>query len=276
MNLKFSKLSACGNDFVAIDNRNHILSGKESGLIRHLCDRRTCAGADGLLLVEKSDSHDFHMRIFNSDGSEAMMCGNGARACAAFASSIGITGQTLRFSTLAGIQEVSFQGLKSSLGLADFSACKTEHADFDSSDFEKKFTGLKIHGFLRVGVPHFIVESNAGLEGMILKEAAENIRYHACFAPEGTNVMFTETLNESQIYLRAWEKGVEAETWGCGTGAVAACILLGFDLQKQSISVKMRGGILEVYKINEKYYFNGDVAICYKAIAFVDDNLLEL
>ena len=271
MEINFSKLSACGNDFVAIDNRGQILSGNEVSLIQYLCDRRRRAGADGLLLVEKDPELDFKMRIFNPDGSEARMCGNGARACAMFASRLGIPGNPLSFSTIAGRQTAFLEGNRSRLLL---SAPEARGAFVDALLADPKLVSemgdSRIIGFARVGVPHLLVEATGDPLQFPIEEKGPWLRYHPAFAPEGTNVMFVWRQGPGKLFLRAWEKGVEAETWGCGTGAVAAVLLLHAEGEPLSSTVvHMKGGDLLVEQRPEGLCFSGEVHEAYRAIAVV-------
>ncbi len=270
MNLSFSKLSACGNDFVALDNRDRRLSGGETELIRYLCDRRRGAGADGLLLVEEDPAADFRMRIFNPDGSEARMCGNGARACAFFAASLGIGGEELRFSTRAGLQRARLEsGQQSRLWLSPPEARGLGEPELAADpQLASELRGARVAGFVRVGVPHLVVEVPGELESYPIKVVGPPLRYHSAYAPEGTNVMFVQRLTTRQLHLRAWEKGVEDETWGCGTGAVASCLLLEESAPLDyPVTVRMLGGDLIVSRQDGEISFSGEVHESYRAVA---------
>ncbi len=249
MRFSFSKLSACGNDFVAMDNRQQIDLLEEPQTIRHICDRRMGIGADGLLLVEDEPRADFSMRIFNPDGSEARMCGNGARACAHFASSLGIGGRRLRFSTRAGMQEAeaTAEGSRLWLSAPEARGAGIEELERDSALDEMKEEGLSIAGFIRVGVPHLVVQTAQLASDALLDNWGARLAHHPAWGEEGTNVMFAHVVSQGEIQLRSWEKGVEGETWGCGTGAVASTLLLGdTHNMKSEVAVIMKGGTLQV------------------------------
>ncbi|MFA7330284.1 MAG: diaminopimelate epimerase [Candidatus Delongbacteria bacterium] len=270
MNLSFNKLSACGNDFVALDNRDRRLSGGETELIRYLCDRRRGAGADGLLLVEEDPAADFRMRIFNPDGSEARMCGNGARACAFFAAGLGIGGEELRFSTRAGLQRARLEsGRQSRLWLSPPEARGLGEPELAADPrLVDELRGAHIAGFLRVGVPHLVVEVETELASYPIETVGPWLRYHAAYAPEGTNVMFVQRLTNQHLHLRAWEKGVEDETWGCGTGAVACCLTLEESAPLQfPVTVRMLGGDLIVSRQDGEISFSGEIHESYRAVA---------
>lgn len=268
----FSKLSACGNDFVAADNRDGRLEGDEVELIRWLCDRRRGAGADGLLLVEDAPDADFRMRIFNPDGSEARMCGNGARACAVFASGLGIGGEELRFVTRAGLQRARLEGAgRSRLWLSPPEARgEGEGVLLADPRLTSALEGARPLGFLRVGVPHFVLAVDGELEGFPIERVGAFVRRHAAWALEGTNVMFVRRLSRGRLHLRAWEKGVEDETWGCGTGAVAACLLLeerGEGALPEIVA--MKGGELHVARDAGGVSFAGEVHLAFEGVARV-------
>jgi diaminopimelate epimerase len=278
MELHFTKLSANGNDFVALDNREGLLHGGEVDLIRYLCDRRRGAGADGLLLVEEEPTADFRMRIFNPDGSEARMCGNGARACAHFAASLGLgRAGELSFITRAGLQRAKLDGQRSRLWLSAPEA-RGLGEDTLRADHElwAAWPGLRLAGFVRMGVPHLVVEMEEGIDGLSLSTIGPLLRYHKAYAPEGTNVMVAQRMDSHRLNLRAWEKGVEEETWGCGTGAVAACLILQDSRELGwPHTVHMLGGDLTVYREDGVLSFAGEIHEAFQARAEVPDSLLN-
>jgi diaminopimelate epimerase len=268
--IHFTKLSACGNDFLAIDNRDGRLRGDETGLIAYLCERRLGAGADGLLLLEAEADLDFRMRIFNPDGSEARMCGNGARACAWFAAQLGLGGADLRFSTRAGLQRAGIEGeARSRLWLSPPEARGAgESALRADGSLGAALGEAALLGFVRVGVPHLVCEVPSALGDFPVEQVGPILRHHAVYAPEGVNVMFARLAAPRRLELRAWEKGVEAETWGCGTGAVAACLLLSEAGRLElPAHVIMKGGELAVSHDDAGWSFAGEVHLSYEARA---------
>lgn len=243
--IKFTKMEAAGNDFIVIDNREKNLPPKESDMAKELCQRRFSIGADGLLLLENSSQgNDFRMRIFNSDGSEAEMCGNGARCLAQFARKKGIDGERLTFQTLAGQMEAEVHGEGVSLKLSDPTDIKLHlHLRLDSNVYE-------VH-YLNTGVPHVVLLIE-NLEDVPVNELGRKLRYHREFAPRGANINFVKVENRHSLRLRTYERGVEKETLACGTGAVASAIVafsLGL-VAMPPLAMHTRGG--EVLKI----YFN--------------------
>lgn len=247
MNLSFTKMNGAGNDFVMIDNRSQKLSLSKDQ-IAWICDRHRGVGADGLLLVEPEpkDSADFRMRYYNSDGGEAEMCGNGARCFARFVQKIGGCNDQVSFQTLAGIIRAKFDDSRVTINLS-------EPKDLKLNQKIKLSTGeTEIHS-LNTGVPHAVLFVPHADEAMVGPLGSE-IRYHAHFAPKGTNVNFVQLLGANKVRVRTYERGVEGETLACGTG-VTASALIAHALHKLTspISVKVQGGdTLEVsYKFQE-------------------------
>lgn len=264
MNLPFQKLSANGNDFVALDNRAGLPALEGPAVMQWLCDRRRGVGADGVLLVENAPGADFRMRIFNPDGSEADMCGNGARACAQFAHSLGIGGTELVFETRAGGQRVKLEGDHSTLWLGGMGEDPGHLARLEQD--VRLVAGIqpaRLLGFLRVGVPHFVLHTE-DVDNLPIATIGPLVRYHESFAPEGTNVMFVQRVDASRVKVRAWEKGVEGETEGCGTGCIAACALLARQgLVGASVQAAMKGGVLTVGRDDRGWNFSGEVHVAF-------------
>jgi diaminopimelate epimerase len=239
----FYKMSGHGNDFIVLngDGAKKGLDWKEYA--PQWCSRRTSVGADGLLIVEPSEKADFRLRIFNSDGSEAEMCGNGARCAARFAEMQGIAGPLMTFETMAGIIGASIEGDMVSINLTEPKVV--------NSDILLNINGTELHVCaIDPGVPHSIVFRDHVIE-MPADEVVSTgrfIRNHPTFDPEGTNVDFVEVMGPSLIRVRTYERGVEAETMACGTGAVASAIVchLCRDAGEPPIAVQMPGGVLTV------------------------------
>jgi len=230
--LKFVKMVASGNDFVVIDSRipSSRIRGPLPKLARSLCQRNTGVGADGLLVLEASNKADFRMRIFNADGSEPEMCGNGLRCAALQAHK-----KRLKIETKAGIYEAAVIG-KNKVKI------KMEEPKGLRLNFPITVNRRSIKvNYIDTGVPHTVIFVQ-GLEEIDVGSIGRNIRYHKRFEPRGTNVDFVEIMDEENIKMRTYERGVEGETLACGTGAVASAIIAG-----QGANVRTRGGILKVY-----------------------------
>jgi len=235
--VEFYKVQASGNDFILIDQR------KESKLnykkfAANLCQRKLGIGADGLLVIEPSRRAEFKMRIFNADGSEAEMCGNGARCVGLWAELMkrGKKKGEVNFDTIAGILCAKISGLKKYSG--NVSLKMTEPINI-KLDISLKILGrtLKIN-FINTGVPHTVVFVE-GLDKIDVAGIGEAIRFHSKFRPAGTNVNFVEVKGPGSILLRTYERGVEAETLACGTGAVASAIISTLKLDTLKLNNKV-------------------------------------
>lgn len=217
--IKFTKAVATGNDFIIIDNRESGIGDRGPELARKLCDRKYGVGADGLLLVEKSVSADFKMRIFNPDGSEAEMCGNGSRCIALYANTKKIAPDEMHIETLAGILNACVKGEEVRIRLTDpkdiqWNLClMIQECPYKVS-------------LANTGVPH-VVHFVKDLESVEVKNLGPKMRYHEEFSPHGANVDFVKVIdkNKNRIAVRTYERGVENETLACGTGAVASAII---------------------------------------------------
>lgn len=208
MRLGFTKMHGAGNDFVMIDDREGRLDleGAFRRRLRALANRPDGIGCEGVIIVRRSARCDFGMRFFNPDGSEAELCGNGARCVAAFAKRIGaVRGSKMRFETLAG--EIGAEIV------AEDSVRIAMPQPFD----------LRAD-FVNSGVPHRIVPV-ADLGGVDVEREGRRIRLSPEFAPAGTNVDFVRYLAPHTLDLRTYERGVEAESGACGTGTVAAAVV---------------------------------------------------
>jgi len=248
--MQFTKMQAAGNDFVVINNtlRASRLPAGKAGfalhqlplLARKLCDRRFGIGGDGVLILEKSAKCDFKMRIFNPDGSEAEMCGNGLRCLSFFAYKNKIAASLMSVETKAGILSAQVSSNKVKINMLKPSSIKL---GIDISIGGKSY---KVH-HINTGVPHAIVFVD-NLDAVNVKELGRALRYHSIFKPKGANVDFVKIKSKGTIAIRTYERGVEAETLACGTGATASAVISGIVKQLQSpVSVSTKGGLLKVY-----------------------------
>jgi diaminopimelate decarboxylase len=236
--IPFTKLQGSGNDFIVIDNRSQLIKNRPE-FARTICPRKTGIGADGVLFLEKSRVADFKMRIFNPDGSEPAMCGNGARCIARFAHLKKIVGEKCSFETLSG---------------KIFSQVKKNRVRIRMKDPPKLQLNLEINlgdgsytgHFLDTGVPHFVLFVRE-VEKIDLPKMGSRIRYHGKFQPEGTNVDFAE-IKDDTVRMRTYERGVEAETRSCGTGAVATALAANLVHALNSpVKIRTPGGDLKIY-----------------------------
>ena len=254
--LRFTKMSGAGNDFIVVESK---LNGY-SRVAQELCQKNTGIGADGLLVLEKSKKADFKMRIFNADGSEAEMCGNGLRCAALY---VGKKGK-MRIEAIAGIYEAEITA-------KDRVRIKMEEPKDLKRDLAIKVNARNVKvGYIDIGVPHAVIFVQ-GIEGIDVDSIGRNIRYHTKFKPRGTNVDFVEIVDDKNIKMRTYERGVEGETLACGTGAVASAIIRGLSSRGSvcKISVHTRGGVLKVYfkksgKTIKDVYLEGETRKVFK------------
>jgi diaminopimelate epimerase len=232
--LSFTKASGAGNDFIIVDNRAISLPKDLSALSRQLCSRHFGIGADGLLVLENSSRAHFTMQYFNSDGSYGGMCGNGGRCIARYAYLNGIAPREMSFEALDFLYHAKVLGDQVSLTMKDPS---------DVRDLGVHF-GQEVHlGFFAdTGSPHF-VEFVDDVETVQVEQIGRAIRNDPTFLPDGANVNFVEVMQDHSIKLRTYERGVEAETLACGTGAVASGIISHLHRGLQfPVTVQVRSG----------------------------------
>jgi diaminopimelate epimerase len=236
MPFPFTKMHGAGNDFILLDNRLLELDdAAASRLAKRLCGRRTGIGADGLVLLDASRTAAFRMRHYNPDGSRASFCGNGARCLARFAYRRGLTGPAMAFEADDGPHEAEIIGDQVRLSMVDPTDIRLNRT---VSGFVRSST---VHT-LNTGADHAVVCSeDVGLEAVEADGRA--LRMHPMFHPAGTNVNFLQALDASTIAVRTYERGVEAETLSCGTGAVACAVAFAL-LQdaRPPIQVRTRSG----------------------------------
>ncbi|MDO8536574.1 MAG: diaminopimelate epimerase [Candidatus Omnitrophota bacterium] len=263
--IKFTKSVATGNDFVIIDNRNSVLKGDLSEFAKKLCDRFYGAGADGLLLLEKSESADFKMRILNSDGSEAEMCGNGSRCIALYAYAKKIAPADMKIETKAGVLNANVHGQSVKVKLTDpkeiqWNLCLMINECPYRVDVAN------------TGVPH-VIHFVDDIKSVDVKKLGPKMRYHEEFSPHGANVDFVKIVdkNNNIIAVRTYERGVEDETLACGTGAVASAIISAESEKLASpVTVETSSGeVLKVYFESEggnfkNVYLEGKAKLVYE------------
>ncbi len=221
--ISFTKMSGTGNDFIIIDHRTQFLNGIDLADLAHtLCRRRFSIGADGLILIEESEQADFSWRFFNSDGSLAEMCGNGARCAARFAYTNRIAPAKMCFETLAGIIEAQVMEPESNGPVVKILMPPPTAAVLNQPLFVDEEEKL-VHS-INTGVPHAVCFVDRLQETPIF-EWGRLLRYDDVFQPAGTNVNFVEILGADELKVRTYERGVEEETMACGTGAVAAALI---------------------------------------------------
>ncbi len=236
MRIDFAKMEGAGNDFILVDDREgRIPAGKRRDLALGYCRRAFGIGADGMIFIERDPELDFAWDFYNSDGSSAEMCGNGARCAARFANRIGAAGEIMAFRTLAGPIRAELTPRGAKVRLTDVT--------LPAGDETIEVDGRPIRlWFLNTGVPHAVARVE-DLEKTEVKRLGSAIRHHPRFGPSGTNVNFISLRSGDRLAIRTYERGVEDETLACGTGSVAASVAAGMFLGKKSpVTVETRGG----------------------------------
>jgi len=236
MTLDFVKMNGAGNDFILVDNRAGKIKLTTEQIVR-LCDRHGGIGADGLLLLVPNTTGraDWSWDFFNSDGSVADMCGNGARCFARFIQSVASVKEQTSFETGAGVITAKLSGARVTIGL-------TSPKDLRLNEAVPTLAGKLIAHSLNTGVPHAVVFVPDADKAMVQQLGAE-LRYHEHFKPKGTNVNFAQVLGPNHIRVRTYERGVEGETLACGTGVTASALVSSRVHQFTSpVKVQVQGG----------------------------------
>jgi diaminopimelate epimerase len=257
--IHFTKLHGNGNDFILIDEyRKEIIPDDEkSDFAVKYCDRRFGIGADGVLYLDVSDIANVGMRIFNADGTEAEMCGNGIRCLVKYAHDMGYIKEAARVQTLAGVLSIT------SRMDATWVTVNMGKPEFAREKLPAKGTGefllLSLHGYevsaVNTGVPHAVIFVDS-LDDKLIADAPK-IRYDPIF-PKGSNVNFARVDSKNEITVRTYERGVEGETLSCGTGSVA-CVAVAQRLGKTGDRVKVntKGGELLIAIKDDAAFMEG-------------------
>ena len=266
MKIPFSKYHGAGNDFVMIDNTSAIFSANKLP-VKSICHRRFGIGADGLILLESSKEFDFKMLYFNSDGNPGTMCGNGGRSTVAFAHRLKLIGATTTFLASDGPHTASIDQDRGKIKLISLGMSPvSEIIQTDDGGF-----------FLNTGSPHLVVFSD-NIDDLDVYKEGKRLRYDKRFAPGGCNVNFVEIINQNHLYVRTYERGVEDETYACGTGITASALSFANKnhLDEGTLSMKAKGGDLKVSwkKINSIYnniVLSGPAEWVFDGIIEIDD-----
>lgn len=289
--IKFVKLAGCGNDFILVDARQKSFSGNPSTLARAWCDRKRGIGADGLLLALPSRKPRWtkagvvqrgkaaaRMRIFNPDGSEAQMCGNGLRCLVWYLHTRNSRCTEFSVETHAGVMQAQIiwpegRGAASSSRSRGKERVRLYLSRPKSLRFGQKLKAAgksyQVH-FVNSGVPHAVLLVSH-LEKVEMDCLGPVIRHHRLFKPAGTNVNAVRIDSPHRIAIRTYERGVEGETLACGTGAVAA-VVIGTALGKLASPVQvktaggesLRVGFTQNRKPWEDLYLEGPAQILFK------------
>lgn len=229
----FYKYQGAGNDFVLIDNRAALFQYTDNNAVLQLCDRRFGIGGDGLMLLQNHPDYDFEMLYFNADGKLGSMCGNGGRCIVAFAKHLGIIDIETNFLAVDGphYARISAEGNWVELQMID-----VKDISMDGSAY-----------VLNTGSPHY-VDQVTGLKEMDVYGTGKEIRNNSTYAKEGINVNFVEDKGD-HLFVRTFERGVEDETYACGTGVTAVALAMAKNRAQTGdlkTNIKVLGGDLRI------------------------------
>jgi len=243
MNIHFYKYQGTGNDFVILDNREGRYSQLTQKQVKNICERRFGVGADGLMMLNLQPGYDFEMKYFNADGAEGSMCGNGGRCLVKFAADMGIFRDNYHFMASDGRHEAEIDADGTiSLKMKDVTRMSEYGGDF----------------IVDTGSPHYIKIISDVMNYDVYKKGRD-IRYSEGFAEKGINVNFVQQKSDFEIIVRTYERGVEDETWSCGTGVTAAALVCYHnETGYNDVTVFTKGGKLTVEydRVNEDNYNN--------------------
>lgn len=267
MGQSFYKLQGCGNDFIIIDNRRaHVDLSQMPLWARTLCQRKINVGADGLIFLDVSpDQGDYMWHFYNADGSRGEMCGNGSRCAGFLAYSIGLADAEHSFKTDVGLVQVAVK--PENLTKAQVRVQLTSPVDHrEPVSLELLGTNYDVH-FVNAGVPHavIIVPDARAVDVFAL---GRELRYHSHFSPAGTNVNIVSIKDRNSIIARTYERGVEAETLACGTGA-SASVYIAYKLRllESSAHVESSGG--EILGVDVENHVGNEILFLTGAATFV-------
>jgi len=243
MKVIFYKYHGTGNDFIIIDNFTEaapVLSKKQ---IKQLCHRHFSIGADGLMYLSKEEGFDFKMQYYNADGNESTMCGNGGRCLVKFAQKVGIHKSNYHFIAIDGDHDAEID----TDGTVSLKMKNVDKVEFHNG-----------YSILNTGSPHFVKFTN-NVKDVDVVATGKDVRYSSAFEKDGINVNFVETMSEDRIFVRTYERGVEDETYSCGTGVTAAALIAAHNENGfNTVDVKTIGGNLSVEfdKIDDEHFEN--------------------
>ncbi len=277
--LRFVKMHGCGNDYIYFNCFEQQVDDPE-GLSIRLSDRHFSVGGDGIILVCPSDKADARMRMFNADGSEGKMCGNGIRCVAKFCHDEKICDKNeIEIETLSGIKKIKLifdgknvVGATADMGRAEFEPKKVPVLlEGDSVVSRPVEIGGKVFKItcVSMGCPHCVVFQN-DIDSLDIETVGRKFEKNDLF-PEQVNTDFVEVISPTELKMRVWERG-SGETWACGTGAcasVAAACANGICQKGDDVTVHLRGGDLVINVTDERVIMTGNAVTAFKGEVLV-------
>lgn len=274
---EFTKMSGAGNDFIVLDNRFYCFSSDElSAIAKYACRRRHGIGADGILALSEAHSakNDYRMIYHNADGSEGTMCGNGARCLARYAREAGFDKETVTIETASGNYSAYVPNHPASEVRIWFEKPKRWQSEFQLEATMPKCIA-DVH-FLWSGTEHLVCFT-ASMDELSIDDWGPVLRADRALGKEGANVNFAELMDASTLQVRTYEKGVEAETQACGTGAIActAAAVWTHRIEADRVAVHMPGGLLHVGVYEDRMYLEGPATVTYRGSIEIPPTCLQ-
>lgn len=229
--IEFFKYQGTGNDFILIDNRTGVVKADKVELAKKWCSRRFGIGSDGIIFIENAPGVDFKMDFYNPDGSQSF-CGNGSRCAVAFAKWLGIIENKANFLAIDGNHDAEIEGETVKIAMHQYNGVRSIESDY----------------FIDTGSPHYIHFQGQN-ESLDIVDYGRKIRYSEPYKQAGTNVNIVDELGADHIAVQTYERGVEAETFACGTGATACGLGYAFkhQLKNGKVAVDVKGGALTIH-----------------------------
>ncbi len=276
MKLSFTKMHGCGNNYIYFNCFNQTVPNPGELSVR-LSEPHFGIGGDGIILISPSDKADAQMRIFNADGSEGKMCGNGIRCVGKYLYDNGMTDgrTTVTVDTLSGVKtlELTVEDGKMLSARVDMGAAILNPQDIPVDMEGDTVIGAplvvdeKVYHItcVSMGNPHCVIFLTEDIDGLDLERIGPKFERHALF-PERVNTEFVNVLPDGSLKMRVWERG-SGETWACGTGACAvgvAAVLTGYAAKGEDITVHLRGGDLTVRYTDQTVFMTGAATTVFK------------
>ncbi len=282
MRIQFTKMHGCGNDYIYVDMFKTPAFDFEKAAVA-LSDRHFGIGGDGIILVCPSDKADAKMRIFNADGSEGMMCGNGIRCVGKYVYDSGIAKKdVLKIDSLSGVKtlQMTIENGKAVAARVDMGPAILTPALIPVNLPGETAVGIPINAdgiqwkmtCVSMGNPHAVIFVDEDPMELDLPAIGSKFEHHPLF-PQRVNTEFVRVIDDHTLQMRVWERG-SGETWACGTGTCAsavAAVLNGYCRKGEDILVHLRGGDLVIRYTDETVYMTGPAATAFTGSVELSD-----